>query len=196
MKWSQLKKRIEGNFAASVASRVEVWTTRYRGTPDGDGEGWVTIDKQRVSSMGTYTYLAKSYRETDRLRQESGCTNYFDPAQSEGYCDAAREADRLVKKEGHFALWDFNQALFGSLSLSIDDAIQSDNPIIRAFATLDRRFGKRRLRAFDDSGETALVQILYRFRCEVEGIGPRPEQLHAAPTSKSARGAAPEEADA
>ncbi|MHC4745149.1 MAG: hypothetical protein ACYS8Z_24805 [Planctomycetota bacterium] len=36
--------------------------------------------------------------------------------------------------------------------------------------TLDRRFGKRRLKEFDDSNEHSLVKTLYRFRCEAEGI--------------------------
>jgi hypothetical protein len=48
-------------------------------------------------------------------------------------------------------LEDVNRGLFDFLNLSIDDAIKSDNPIIRAFATLDRRFGRRRLGDFDES---------------------------------------------
>ena len=190
MKWSQLKKRTEGSFAASVAGRVQVWTTRYRGSHDAEGEAWVTIDKQRVSSMGTYTYLIEHYREVNRLREEAGCTDYSDPGQQEGYSNAHDEADRLVKEKGHIPLWDFNGALFALLSLSINDAITSDNPIIRAFATIDRRFGKRRLREFDDTQEHPLVATLYRFRCEAEGITKEPEQ-HTGQVSSEAAPSAP-----
>jgi len=169
MKWSQLKKRIEANFADSVAGRVEVWTTRYRESQEAEGEAWITIDKQRVYSMGTYTYLVEAYHEATRLREEAGCTE--DPHRDPGYSGAYIEGLHLAEEKGLFPLWDFNRALFDSLSLSIDDAIKSDSPIIRAFATLDRRFGKRRLRAFDDSDEHSLVQTLYRFRCDAEGMG-------------------------
>jgi len=72
---------------------------------------------------------------------------------------------------------DVNRALFDFLNLSINDAIKSDNPIIRAFATLDRRFGRRRLDAFDDSKEHPLVKTLYRFRCKAEGVKIEPNHL-------------------
>jgi hypothetical protein len=69
-----------------------------------------------------------------------------------------------------------DSALFDFLNLSINDAVKSANPIIRAFAIIDRRFGKRRLAYFDDSQEHPLVKMLYRFRCKAEGnkIEPKP----------------------
>ena len=171
MKWSQLKTRIESNFATSVAGRVQVWTTRYRGAHDADGEAWVTIDKQRVSSMGTLSYFEEKYTEATRIREETGCLDYTNPEQRKGYFSAQDEAKRLVEEKNEFfTLWDFNHALFAFLNLSIIEAIASDDPIIRAIATLDRRFGKRRLREYDDSGQPPLVQTLYRFRCKAEGI--------------------------
>jgi hypothetical protein len=170
MKWSQLKKRIEALFADSVAGRVEVWNTRYRRSHDAEGEAWITFDKQRVSSMGTYTFFGESYREVTRIRQELGCMDYRDPEQSDAYYRAHAEADKLAHDRGAFASWDVNRALFDYLNLSIDDAIKSDNPIVRAFATLDRRFGKGRLTEFDDSKEHPLVRTLYRLRCEAEGL--------------------------
>ena len=175
MMWSQLKKRIEATFADSVAGRVEVWNTRYRKSHDEEGEAWITIDKQLVSSMGTYTYFNESYREANRLCEERGCTDYRDPDQYEAYHRAHDKADQIVHDRGMFRMEDVNSALFDALNLSIDDAIKSDNPIIRAFATLDRRFGKRRLAAFDDSKEHPLVRTLYRIRCEAEGLKAEPE---------------------
>ena len=171
MKWSQLKKRIEGGFADSVAGRVQVWTTRYRGAHDAEGEAWITIDKQRVSSMGTCSYFIEQHKEATRIREASGCLDHLDPEQQVGYFAARREAERIVdEKNLFFTLWEFNHALFEFLNLSIDDAIASDDPIIRALVMLDRRFGKRRLKAFDDSEQPPLVRTLYRFRCKAEEI--------------------------
>jgi hypothetical protein len=173
MKWSQLKKRIEAMFADSVAGRVEVWNTRYRGAHDAEGEAWITVDKQRIASLGTCTFFKESHLEALRLRQESECTDLSDPQQASAYCQASAEADKNVHDRGVFAAWDVNRALFDYLNLSIDHAISSNNPIIRAFATLDRRFGKQRLQEFDDSEEHPLVRTLYRVRCEAEGIKSR-----------------------
>lgn len=175
MKWSQLKKRIEATFADSVAGRVEVWNTRYRKAHDAEGEAWITIDKQRVSSMGTYTYFMESDREQSRLCMELGCTDFRDPLQREAFRQAQEQADQIVNDRGIYRMEDVNSALFDLLNLSIDDAIRSDNAIIRAFATLDRRFGKRRLAVFDDTKEHPLVRTLFRFRCEAEGIKVEPE---------------------
>ncbi len=170
MKWSQLKKRIEANFADSVVGRVEVWNTRYRKSHDAEGEAWITIDKQRVSTMGTCTYFVELEQETRRKVREYGAADFDNPDQREARGRAYWEAEKIVNRRGHFRLEDVNRALFDSLGLSIGEAIKSANPIIRAFATLDRRFGKRRLAEFNDSSEHPLVRSLYQFRCEASGI--------------------------
>jgi len=48
MRWSELKRRVEANFAPAVKSRVEVFTTSHRLAQDGTGEGWISIDGARV----------------------------------------------------------------------------------------------------------------------------------------------------
>ena len=178
MKWSQLKKRIEANFADSVAGRVEVWTTRYRKPCNELGEAWVTIDKQRVWSMATRTYLLEWHREAMKLIK--GPIDLSNPEQREAYWQARHQVENMLPARGVCKLDDVNRALFDFLNLSINDAIKSDDPIIRAFATLDRRFGRRRLDDFDDSKEHPLVRTLYRFRCKAEGVKIEPESLSPA----------------
>ena len=54
---------------------------------------------------------------------------------------------------------------------TIEDLLQSVNPITRAIALLDRRVGKRRLRQIVlDDNELQVVKDFYRIRCQVEGI--------------------------
>ena len=48
MRWSELKRRVEANFAPAVKGRVEVFTTSHRLAQDGAGEGWISIDGARV----------------------------------------------------------------------------------------------------------------------------------------------------
>ena len=178
MKWSQLKIRIEGTFADSVKGRVQVWNTRYRRSHDQEGEAWVTIDKERVFSMGTYTYFLKCNQEADRLRAEQDCTDFRDPDQKQGYYGAWREAHKKAEDEGAYPLWDVNAALFAYLNLAIDDIVSSENPIIRAIGMLDRRLGKRRLAALDVKEEHSLVKLLHDFRCSAEGITATRESPH------------------
>ena len=57
------------------------------------------------------------------------------------------------------------------LALSIEDALISDRPLVRALAVIDRRAGKRRLRRLEIGPEEhPLVRELYQLRCEAEGI--------------------------
>ncbi len=75
---------------------------------------------------------------------------------------------------GYSSLWDVNGLLFDYLNMSIDDILTSDHPVIRAFGMLDKRLGKRRLKAFDVEDEHPLIKILYDFRYSSEGIKEEP----------------------
>ena len=55
---------------------------------------------------------------------------------------------------------------------SIEKSLVSDNPIVRIFAILDRRLGKRRLLALEESMEQELdwVRAFYVIRMQAEGL--------------------------
>ena len=71
---------------------------------------------------------------------------------------------------GVYTWWDLPAAAWEYLNLSIDDAMASENTVIRALAMLDKRLGRRRLVTLDPSSETPLVATLLRFRLEVAGL--------------------------
>ncbi|MFH2045414.1 MAG: PcfJ domain-containing protein [Pseudomonadota bacterium] len=152
MKWSQLKKRIEGIIAESVRGRVELGSTSYRKSHDQEGRGWILIDKHEIINMCSITYEMELY-------QKSRTTN--------------EEYSTIEKKlhEGNlFSQWNWHNSLFSYLNLSINDILTSDNAIIRAIGMIDVRVGKRRLQKIDISEEHDLVKKLYHLRCEAEGI--------------------------
>jgi hypothetical protein len=60
--------------------------------------------------------------------------------------------------------------LFHSLSLTVEDMLEHNNPVIRALAIIDARYGKRRLATFAPITEHQLVQTLHTLRCDAEGI--------------------------
>jgi len=173
MKWSQLKKRIENNFADSVKGRVEVWNTRYRKSCDREGEAWITIDKKRVYSFGTYTCYREAYLEAKRIQDQEKGTEAKTQDQSAISGRAYSEARENVRKANILPLWDINALLFGYLKLSIQEILTSENAIVRALGMIDKRFGKRRLKTLDVKVDHPLLKILYEFRCKTEGIGER-----------------------
>lgn len=63
--------------------------------------------------------------------------------------------------------------MFDYLNYSIDEALRSERPVVRALAMLDKRLGKRRLTGMDLSKATLLVKRFYALRCRAEGILPK-----------------------
>ena len=56
-------------------------------------------------------------------------------------------------------------------SLSIEEAMNDENIIVRAYSMLDRRLGKRRLKKLHFPEDThPLIIDFYKIRCEVECI--------------------------
>lgn len=60
--------------------------------------------------------------------------------------------------------------------LTIDEALSSENPLVRLFAVLDRRVGKRRLPqlAAAMKDEPEWLRFFYRLRLEAEGFTEKP----------------------
>lgn len=191
MQWSQLKKRLEATFASSVQGRVEIWATRYRHAHDKAGEAWITLDKKRVVSMGTWTYELESAKVQKANSLETDSTDVLRSAHPthpgvqdhhNDYADAANEADQMLQGQGIYPLRDAYAAFSAYLNLSIEEILASDNPLIRSLGMLDKRFGKRRLKTFDHTSESVLVKKLYECRCLCEGMEiPEKPSGHTAP---------------
>lgn len=171
MRWSKLKQRIEEGLADSAKGRVEVWSTSYRKAHDQAGEAWITIDGQRVHSMGSLTNLVEWYERSRALQKERECLDYKDREQIQGYRGARKEVETQLRAEGVIALWEFNDALFEYLNMSLEQILSSDQMIVRALGMFDKRLGKRRLTSMDVSAdEHELIQGFYRVRCAFEGL--------------------------
>ena len=150
MRWSKLKKEIESGFADSVQGRVEVWTTRYRGAHDQEGEGWITVDKVRVHSMGSLTHMIDFYRRVEEIRIEEDCEDYHDPADQVGYYGAIDVVDDALQSEGAIGLRDFNAALFDYLNLPFKVFLTSYWPFFLQVALFVSRLGSGRLKCLPE----------------------------------------------
>jgi hypothetical protein len=162
MQWSQLKKQLKDRFAGSVAASIDLNQTRYRHSHDQEGEFWISFSGSRIFSAGSMTYLS-ALADLAAKHKAEGAT----PA------EAYEKAWTVMEASGLMLLEQINRDLFGSLSQTVEEMLVHRNPIIRALAVIDSRYGKRRLATFDPDAEHQLVQHLYRLRCEAEGLAPR-----------------------
>lgn len=159
MRWSQLKKQLQNRFAKSIEASIDLHQTRYRHSHDEEGEFWITLHGSRIFSSGSLSYLG--------LLGDLTATNRADgstPAQ------AYELAWPVMDSSGLFLLERMNKDLFRSLNMTVEEMSQHTNPIIRALAVIDARYGKRRLATFDPTSEHLLVQKLYNLRCGAEGL--------------------------
>lgn len=136
MRWSKLKQQVEAMFAECVRGRVGLWTTRYEKAHDRFGRSWITVDGREIQNMSNYLACGDSIAD--------GHPDRFDA--------------------GVFAGYDLPMAMREYLTLSIDAAVASPNPLIRALAVLDRRTGERRLSHMVLSDEVPVVRELLTFR--------------------------------
>ena len=141
MRWSKLEQQVEAMFADGVRGRVEVRTTRYAKAHDRFGRSWITVDGREVANMSNYLACGDEIADGNPARFDAGV----------------------------FAGYDLPNAMREYLGLSIDDAIASPNPLVRALAVLDRRAGERRLARIDAAKEAPIVAGFLAVRKGVRG---------------------------
>ncbi len=174
MQWSKAKHRVEALFAPSVAGRVELRVTGYRGAHDAEGRGWITIDGEEAWSFCTLRYYVERNELEDELRAANQAADFRDPAQRDAYFAAGDQAEAILERRGVVSRYYFQAAVEAYPELTIERALESANLVHRAFAVLDRRLGRRRLSGLVfRTDEHELVRALYRFRCSSDGITAR-----------------------
>ncbi len=153
MKWSKLKEKTEDNFADCINGRVKIYATRYTSGSHFMARGWITIDGEQVANFSTPDNQARfgnSYAEiSNRIPEEE------------------RTPGNAVEK-GEFSRYDLFDACWEYLSINIETALNSDNPIIRSFAILDKRTGKRRLSKINKDNLHPLAQRMLELRLSCE----------------------------
>jgi hypothetical protein len=173
MPWSRLQTPVQDLFAPSLRGRVALHQARYRRTREEVGRVWVEVDGREIASFDTTSYIRRRDELGKQLfeirRAESGGRAPGSAAHLETDRQAREILHRAGESDDYGALID----LEAYLSLPIDDALTSPSPLVRALAVIDRRVGKRRLRAIAvGQREHPVVRELYALRCAVEGLEP------------------------
>lgn len=150
MQWSKLKSRIKSFVCPELKDRIDFHLTSYRKSHDGADKVWITIDGRKIFSFDHYP---------------------FERAETMAYyqgLDTQEVKDSLLAKEIHNPA-DFGFSMREYLDLPLDDALKSVNPIIKAFALIDRRTGKRTIgKILIADNEHCLVKAFYELRRTVD----------------------------
>lgn len=146
---------MEECFADEVKGRVHIYTTKYTAGSNFMVRGWITIDKEEIANFSTPDNHARF--------------GHSSPDFIERIPDGQRTPGKAAEK-GEFAQWELADSCLQYINQSIDESFTSAHPIIRAFAMLDRRTGKRRLLSLETSDMHPLVKRMYDLRIESMGL--------------------------
>ena len=163
MIWSKQKQILKNNLCESLRDRVDFNIVKYRKSHDSLGRAVITLDKEEICSMATIVLEMEQCKLVGfRLDDES----------LEEYLERDAEGYKTINENGFFNEFDFYEAVNIYLNASIEDAIKSDNILVRALAMLDKRLGKRRLKNIyeDIEKENDLVKKFYNIRVESENM--------------------------
>lgn len=164
--WSGMRKYLEEEMLAdSLKGRIRYGCTTYVGM-DGCKIFEICVDGKQAKYFSKDTvndyFIEKGYKT---IEKPYGAIEYWDEFWS--LLDQYPLNDRTEYKDSEFA-----EALAEYRNQDIKSSILSDNPIVRMFAILDRRVGKRTLERLKDESDKQpeWLRRFYLLRFEAENI--------------------------
>ena len=131
--WSALNKQLTDFLCDELKQHISYFLTRYHKVHNSYGRASILLDNKE---MVCFSWIEMYRQESDlhEIWKETGSWNYNDPDLKNKWDTNATYYDM-----------DFLSAAVSFLEMPIQEALTSDNYIIRIFAILDRRVGKRTL---------------------------------------------------
>lgn len=180
MQWSKTKSTLESFLCDKLQERIKLYATVYRKFHDSPSRVWITFDNKEIMSASDVTYQIKHEELYRKIKKEENLKGIpfsenwhemFHSPERQELIKASDKVDEMMVKQNTFNSYQFYSAFMEYSSLSIHEALHSENIIIRAYAMFDRRLGKRRLKQFEFTVENThpLILDFYKIRCDVEG---------------------------
>lgn len=175
MRWTKTKTLIESLICEKLKQRLKINATRYHTSLGEQRRIWITLDNREIFNASKAHFLHAHDKLWEEIRSKTsnpfpdclyecfpelvGKVNDFDYSmiilEQRNILDVDRVYDSLVKYS----------------NISIEDALDSEDLIVKSLALIDKRLGKRRLANLKFGFDThPLLVTFYRIRCEVEGI--------------------------
>ena len=164
-RFSDMRKKLETEYLAeSLRGRLTYFVTNYHSTHDGDeGRVAIRLDGKEI--------LKSNYFDRMALHWRYYCEN--PPEARETDHTALWNAAKLkTLHDGEFYQRDFYRAFAEFDAQSITESLASENALVRMFALLDRRTGKRTLEKLRPAMQNApqWLQLIYDIRLDAEHL--------------------------
>lgn len=157
--WTGLNKQLSDLLCDECKGRISYFLTRYHKVHNSYGRAAIRLDNREIVCF-SWIEMYRQDCDLSEVWKETGVWDRYD--------------SDLKKKWDENATWcdmDFLSAATSFLQMPIMDALYSDNCIIRIFAILDRRIGKRTLCKIKEEGSyqscPCWVKQFYELRLEM-----------------------------
>lgn len=159
--WSGIRKKLEKDYLAqNLRGHIQYYATSYSKSPDHEGRAAIRYDGKEIVKGCYWNNWTKAelFPRDEKWEGRMSVENAY--------------MDDVALKLGVFDQRCFYQACEEFDNQGIDKSLISDNLIVRVFAILDRRIGKRRLlliqETIEDEPET--FQVFFAIRAKAEGL--------------------------
>ena len=159
--WSGIRHKLETEYLAiSLRGHIQYFVTTYSKSPDHEGRAAIRYNGKEIIKGNYWNQYVKAHLFPK--------DDTYERRMHEGFPFIDNTALRL----GVFDQRCFYQAFNKFENQNIDKSLVSDNLIVRIFAVLDRRVGKRRLIAMRNLMEEQdpVFQEFYAIRMFHEGL--------------------------
>ncbi|MBE5867097.1 MAG: hypothetical protein E7292_13060 [Lachnospiraceae bacterium] len=159
--WSGIRNKLEKDYLAeSLRGHIQYFATSYSRSHDHEGRAAIRYDDKEIIKGCYWNNWVKAHLfpkdETyeKRMREEMA---YMD--------DVALQLGVFDQRSFYEAFEEFDNQ-------SIEDSLKSENLLVRIFAVMDRRVGKRRLMAMMENidNEPETFREFYAIRMGAEGL--------------------------
>ena len=172
--WGAMRKILEqDNICDALKGRVQYFATRYRKSHDQEGRVAIRIDSEELFKSCFYDWQTKRVIARDHL----DIPNMHKLSWVEYWEAVHLEAKNFAGFDQH----GFYNAFYLYQNSSIEESLCSPDPVVRLFAIMDKRVGKRRLQKIlpEVENQPEWLQAFYSLRIAAEGLEPR-EEIHNA----------------
>jgi len=163
--WSGIRKKLEDDYLCpALRGHIRYYAVSYSKSDDHEGRAAILLDGVEVLQSNYYAYAEKYWAKHQEIRE----SNFKEDPPQKPFQLAHMDA----LNAGCFDNWMLYEAFNIFDNQSIEKSLVCENPLVRIFALLDRRLGKRRLLALKGSmgQELDWVRAFYVIRMQAEGL--------------------------
>ncbi len=154
--WSKLNRQLSGLLCSKLKNHLSYFLTRYHKVHNSYGRAAIQLDNRELVCFSWIEMYHQDY-DLNEIWEKTGTWDDSDSDLKDKWDANATYYDM-----------DFLAAATSFLQTPIMEALYSDNYIIRIFAIVDRRIGKRTLQTVRESGDyqnfPAWVKQFYELR--------------------------------